>query len=83
LSNSIIKHWTFFGTILADDCYYAGDNFCDILQEILTVLTLTMWMTISVMMSTTMRNVIMMVAIVVETMLIPNIAMSANALKMV
>jgi hypothetical protein len=42
-----------------------------------------MWMTIHVMMATTMRNVIMMVAIVVELMLIPNIAMSANALKMV
>jgi hypothetical protein len=40
-------------------------------------------MTIRVMMATTMRNVILMVAIVVETMLIPNIVMSANALKMV
>jgi hypothetical protein len=40
-----------------------------------------MWMTMRVMMATTMRNVIMMAAIVVEMMLIPTIVMSANALN--
>jgi hypothetical protein len=52
----------------------------DILQEHLTVMIIIL-VTIIVMMETTMINVILMVGIVVETMLKPTIAMSANALK--
>jgi hypothetical protein len=52
----------------------------EILQDHLTVIMIGLVTTFA-MMKPTMTNVILMVVIVVETMLIPTIAMSANALK--